>query len=96
MIDSPVGPAGGMAAAASSFSSYGAFGGGGAAAAASAARSKDRGYDFAGVVKWVAERADVILLFQDPAKPGTTGETLNIMMTSLAGLDFKTSIVLNK
>jgi hypothetical protein len=59
-------------------------------------RSKERGYDFAAVVKWFAERADVILLFQDPAKPGTTGETLNIMTTALAGQDYKTFIILNK
>ena len=29
-------------------------------------RSRDRGYDFEGCVKWFAEKADVILLFQDP------------------------------
>ena len=28
--------------------------------------SRDRGYDFMGVTKWFAERADVILLFFDP------------------------------
>ena len=33
----------------------------------------DRGYDFQGVVRWMAERADVVLLFFDPDKPGTTG-----------------------
>jgi len=33
----------------------------------------DRGYDFESVVRWYAERADVILLFFDPDKPGTTG-----------------------
>lgn len=59
-------------------------------------RSKDRGYDFAGVVSWFAQRADVILLFQDPAKPGTTGETLTIMTTALAGHEYKTLIILNK
>lgn len=31
--------------------------------------SMERGYDFEGVVKWYAERADVILLFFDPDKP---------------------------
>lgn len=43
----------------------------------------DRGYDFAGVTRWLAERADVILLFFDPDKPGTTGETLTILTNSL-------------
>ena len=38
-----------------------------------------RGYDFEGVVRWFAERADVILFFFDPDKPGTTGETLSIL-----------------
>lgn len=32
----------------------------------------DRGYDFEGVCRWYGERADVILLFFDPDKPGTT------------------------
>ena len=56
----------------------------------------DRGYDFEGTVKWFAERADVILLFFDPDKPGTTGETLSIMTNSLAGMDHKLHIILNK
>jgi hypothetical protein len=30
----------------------------------------DRGYDFETVCKWYAQRADVILLFFDPDKPG--------------------------
>lgn len=58
--------------------------------------NKDRGYDFEGVVRWLAERADVILLFQDPAKPGTTGETLSILTKSLGGMDHKLFILLNK
>mmetsp|Transcript_5014 Transcript_5014/g.5687 ORF Transcript_5014/g.5687 Transcript_5014/m.5687 type:complete len:286 (+) Transcript_5014:72-929(+) len=56
----------------------------------------DRGYDFAGVVRWFAERADVVLLFFDPDKPGTTGETLSILLKSLSGMDHKLLIVLNK
>jgi len=55
-----------------------------------------RGYDFKGVTRWFAERADVILLFFDPDKPGTTGETLQVMTKSLSGLDHKLHIVLNK
>lgn len=31
--------------------------------------ARDRGYNFLGVVRWFAERADVILLFFDPDKP---------------------------
>mmetsp|Transcript_2127 Transcript_2127/g.4509 ORF Transcript_2127/g.4509 Transcript_2127/m.4509 type:complete len:471 (+) Transcript_2127:59-1471(+) len=56
----------------------------------------DRGYNFEAVVRWYAERADVILLFFDPDKPGTTGETLSILTNSLVGLDHKLLIVLNK
>jgi len=56
----------------------------------------DRGYDFEGVCRWYAERADVILLFFDPDKPGTTGETLSILTNSLVGLDHKLHIILNK
>jgi GTP-binding protein EngB required for normal cell division len=56
----------------------------------------DRGYDFKGVVKWFAERADVVLLFFDPDKPGTTGETLHVLLHSLGGMDHKLLIVLNK
>ncbi|CAH0489163.1 unnamed protein product [Peronospora farinosa] len=56
----------------------------------------DRGYEFPEVVRWYAERADVILLFFDPDKPGTTGETLSILTRSLAGMDHKLHLVLNK
>jgi Dynamin family len=55
-----------------------------------------RGYDFEGVCKWYAERADVILLFFDPDKPGTTGETLQVLTSALTGLEHKLHIVLNK
>jgi hypothetical protein len=56
----------------------------------------DRGYDFESVVKWYAHRADVILLFFDPDKPGTTGETLTILTNALSGMDHKLYIILNK
>ena len=56
----------------------------------------ERGYDFEKVCRWYAERADVILLFFDPDKPGTTGETLSILTNSLSGFDHKLLIILNK
>ena len=56
----------------------------------------ERGYDFENVCRWYAERADVILLFFDPDKPGTTGETLSILTNALSGLDHKLHIILNK
>ena len=56
----------------------------------------DRGYDFTNVVKWLAERADVVCLFFDPDKPGTTGETLRVLTNALTGMDHKLLIVLNK
>ena len=56
----------------------------------------DRGYNFEGVCRWYAERADVILLFFDPDKPGTTGETLSILTNSLNGLEHKLYLILNK
>ena len=59
-------------------------------------QSMDRGYDFEGVCRWYAERADVILLFFDPDKPGTTSETLSILTSSLVNLDHKLHIILNK
>lgn len=58
--------------------------------------SVDRGYDFPGVVRWFAERADVVLFLFDPDKPGTTGETLRILTDSLAGLDHKLLLIFNK
>ena len=60
------------------------------------ASPRDRGFNFPATVRWFAERADVILLFFDPDKPGTTGETLAVMTNSLVGLEHKLHIVLNK
>jgi hypothetical protein len=55
-----------------------------------------RGFDFAGAVRWFADRCDVVLVFFDPEKPGTTGETLQVFTQSLSGMDHKLLIVLNK
>lgn len=56
----------------------------------------DRGYDFTGVVHWWAQRADLVLLCFDPDKPGTTGESLSILLHALSGMDHKLLIILNK
>lgn len=55
-----------------------------------------RGYDFPGVVRWFAERSDLVLVYFDPEKPGTTGETLQVFTQSLRGIDHKLLIVMNK
>jgi GTPase SAR1 family protein len=55
-----------------------------------------RGYEFLKVVRWFAERSDVILLLFDPNNPGTTGETLDVLTESLADLDYKFLLILNK
>lgn len=55
-----------------------------------------RGFDFPGVVRWFAERSDLVMIFFDPDKPGTTGETLQVFQESLNGIDHKLLIVLNK
>jgi hypothetical protein len=62
----------------------------------SAGADSRRPYDFAAVVRWFAEKADLILLFFDPEKPGTTGETITVLTDSLAGIDHKLRIVMNK
>lgn len=58
--------------------------------------ARGRGYNFIEVVRWWAKRADLILLLFDPDKPGTTGETLEVLTKSLAGLNHKFLVVLNK
>merc|ERR1719245_983843 len=62
----------------------------------SSAMASGRGYNFLEVVRWFAKRADLILLLFDPDRPGTTGEALDVLTRSLAGLDHKFVIVLNK
>lgn len=70
--------------------------GGDAASPLLRAPPTDRGYEFLGVVRWLAERADVVLLFFDPDKPGTTGETLECLTGALSGVNHKLHIILNK
>jgi hypothetical protein len=55
-----------------------------------------RGYDFISAVRWFVERADVVLVFFDPDKPGTTGETLHVFTSALLDIDHKLLIILNK
>lgn len=62
----------------------------------SALMAGGRGYNFIEVVRWFAKRADLILLLFDPDRPGTTGESLDVLTRSLAGLDHKFVIILNK
>ena len=57
---------------------------------------QNRGYDFLAACRWFAQRADVILLLFDPANPGTTGETLDVLTKSLSGFEHKFLILMNK
>lgn len=52
----------------------------------SATEGADRGYDFIKAVRWFAERADYVLVFFDPDKPGTTGESLEVFTKALNGI----------
>lgn len=56
----------------------------------------ERQYDFLAVTRWMAEQCDLILLFFDPEKPGTTGETIATLTDALSGVDHKLRIVMNK
>lgn len=62
----------------------------------SADSEANRGYDFKGVVRWFAERADLIMLFFDPERPGTTAETLEVYTSALSDFDHKLQVVFNK
>jgi hypothetical protein len=62
----------------------------------SAGSPAGRSYDFFGVTRWFAERADLVLVFFDPERPGTTAETLTALTSSLSGIDHKLLVVMNK
>ncbi len=55
-----------------------------------------RGYEFPAAVRTFAERADLILFFFDPDKPGTTAESVSVLTETLAGLSHKLLLILNK
>jgi hypothetical protein len=55
-----------------------------------------RGYAFTEVCRWFVERADVVVFFFDPEKPGTTGESLRVFTEALGGVDHKLLLVMNK
>ena len=93
MIDAPASYAGMLI---NSNNTYRASSAGVSASTNSNTSTMDRGYDFCGVVKWYADRADVVLLFFDPDKPGTTGETLSILVNALSNIDHKLIIIFNK
>lgn len=61
-----------------------------------ASHSNTRQYDFEKSVRTFAEHSDLILFFFDPDKPGTTAETISILTHTLAGLEHKLMIILNK
>ena len=62
----------------------------------SAEGTVSRTYDFAGVVKVLADLCDMVFFLLDPDKPGTTGETLSIFSRCLTGSEFKLRVLLNK
>ena len=62
----------------------------------SADTASGRNYDFLGVVRDFSDRADLILFFFDPDKPGTTGETLSVFLKALDGVEHKLLILMNK
>ncbi|MBL9128369.1 MAG: dynamin family protein, partial [Verrucomicrobiales bacterium] len=55
-----------------------------------------RGYEFPAAVKTFAERADLILFFFDPDKPGTTAESVSVLTDTLSGMGHKLLLILNK
>ena len=60
------------------------------------AGSVARAYDFTGAVKALAETSDLVLFLFDPEKPGTTGETVDVLSACLRGIEFKLRVLLNK
>ncbi|MBQ7666700.1 MAG: dynamin family protein, partial [Kiritimatiellae bacterium] len=55
-----------------------------------------RSYDFTAAVRAFADLADIVLFLFDPEKPGTTGESVDVLSASLRGIEFKLRVLLNK
>lgn len=55
-----------------------------------------RSYDFTKAVATFADIADIVLVLFDPEKPGTTGETVDVLSACLRGIEFKLRVLLNK
>ncbi len=58
--------------------------------------SAARAYDFTAAARMFAELADLVLFVFDPEKPGTTGESVDVLSACSRGLEFKLRILLNK
>jgi len=58
--------------------------------------SVSRAYDFTAAVRSFAEISDLVLFLFDPDKPGTTGETVDVLSACLRGIEFKLRVLLNK
>lgn len=55
-----------------------------------------RSYDFTAAVRSFVEFSDLVLFLFDPGKPGTTGETVDVLSACLRGQEFKLRVLLNK
>ncbi len=58
--------------------------------------SASRAYDFTAAVRSFTGLADLVLFLFDPDKPGTTGETVDVLAACLRGIEFKLRVLLNK
>ena len=58
--------------------------------------SVSRSYDFTAAVRAMCGICDLVLFLFDPEKPGTTGETVDVLAACLRGIEFKLRVLLNK
>jgi GTPase SAR1 family protein len=62
----------------------------------SAGGSSTRNYNFAAVVRSFVELSNIVFFMFDPDKPGTTGETVDVLSKCLFGMEFKLRVIMNK